>query len=70
MAKDVKKSSKRANRPQGQLAQMWTVYKMTAQADRTSVLWSALAFLVVLGGIDRVEFGLYCLCMGIVARIL
>ncbi len=50
MAKDVKKSSKRANRPQGQLAQMWTVYKMTAQADRTSVLWSALAFLVVLGG--------------------
>ena len=50
MAKDVKKTSKRANRPQGQLAQMWTVYKMTAQADRTSVLWSALAFLVVLGG--------------------
>lgn len=50
MAKDVKKSSKRANRPQGQLAQMWTVYKMTAQADKTSVLWSALAFLVVLGG--------------------
>jgi hypothetical protein len=50
MAKDVKKTSKRANRPQGQLAQMWTVYKMTAQADKTSVLWSALAFLVVLGG--------------------
>lgn len=50
MAKDVKKTNNRANRPQGQLAQMWTVYKMTAQADRTSVLWSALAFLVVLGG--------------------
>ena len=49
MAKDVKKNNNRANRPQGQLAQMWTVYKMTAQADRTSVLWSALAFLVVLG---------------------
>jgi len=50
MAKDVKKTNNRANRPQGQLAQMWTVYKMTAQADKTSVLWSALAFLVVLGG--------------------
>lgn len=49
MAKDVKKSSNRANRPQGQLAQMWTVYKMTAQADKTSVLWSALALLLVLG---------------------
>lgn len=50
MAKDEKKTKNRANRPQGQLAQMWTVYKMTAQADKTSVLWSALAFLVVLGG--------------------
>lgn len=50
MAKDVKKTSNRANRPQGQLAQMWTVYKMTAKADRTSVLWSALAFFLVLGG--------------------
>jgi hypothetical protein len=48
MAKDVKQKKTRAT--QGQLAQMWTVYKMTAQADRTSVLWSALAFLVVLGG--------------------
>ena len=50
MAKDVKKTNNRTARPQGQLAQMWTVYKMTAQADKTSVLWSALAFLVVLGG--------------------
>lgn len=50
MAKDVKKNKNRANRPQGQLAQMWSVYKMTAQADKTSVLWSALAFLVVVGG--------------------
>lgn len=50
MAKDVKKTNNRANRPQGQLAQMWTVYKMTAKADKTSVLWSALAFLVLLGG--------------------
>lgn len=50
MAKDVNKNKNRANRPQGQLAQMWSVYKMTAQADKTSVLWSALAFLVVVGG--------------------
>lgn len=47
MAKDAKQKKNRAS--QGQLAQMWTVYKMTAQADRTSVLWSALAFLAVLG---------------------
>ena len=49
MAKDTKTTKNRANRPQGQLAQMWTVYKMTAQQDKTSVLWAALSFLLVLG---------------------
>ncbi len=50
MAKDTKKTTKaRAPRSQGQLAQMWTVYKMTAKQDKTSVLWAALAFFLVLG---------------------
>ena len=51
MAKEAKTKNKdRSKKPQGQLAQMWTVYKMTAQQDKTSVLWAALAFLLVLGG--------------------
>lgn len=49
MAKDTKTTKNRAARPQGQIAQMWTVYKMTAQQDKTSVLWAALTFLLVLG---------------------
>ena len=49
MAKDTKTNKNRANRPQGQIAQMWTVYKMTAKQDKTSVLWAALSFLLVLG---------------------
>ncbi len=49
MAKDTKTTKNRANRPQGQIAQMWTVYKMTAKQDKTSVLWAALSFLLVLG---------------------
>ncbi len=51
MAKEAKTKNKDGSKkPQGQLAQMWTVYKMTAQQDKTSVLWAALAFLLVLGG--------------------
>ena len=49
MAKETKKTKNRAARPQGQIAQMWTVYKMTAQQDKTSTLWAALSFLLVLG---------------------
>lgn len=50
MAKETKITSKnRAPKAQGQLAQMWTVYKMTAQYDKTSVLWASLGFLTVLG---------------------
>ena len=49
MAKDTKTTKNRDNRPQGQLAQMWTVYKMTAKQDKTSVLWATLSFLLVLG---------------------
>jgi uncharacterized membrane protein YeaQ/YmgE (transglycosylase-associated protein family) len=49
MAKDKKTTKNRDNRPQGQLAQMWTVYKMTAKQDKTSVLWATLSFLLVLG---------------------
>lgn len=49
MANDTKTTKNRAARPQGQIAQMWTVYKMTAQQDKTSVLWAALTFLLVLG---------------------
>ena len=49
MAKDTKNTAK-APKTQGQLSQMWTVYKMTAQQDKTSVLWASLAFVLVLGG--------------------
>lgn len=50
MAKDTKKTSKdKANKAPGQLSQMWTVYKMTAKQDKTSGLWAALAFVLVLG---------------------
>lgn len=49
MAKDEKKKKNRTPRTQGQLSQMWTVYKMTAQQDKTSVLWSSLAFVLALG---------------------
>ena len=49
MAKDTKNKAK-APKTQGQLSQMWTVYKMTAQQDKTSVLWASLAFVLVLGG--------------------
>lgn len=50
MAKDAKtKTNNRAPKKQGQLAQVWTVYKMTAQQDKTAALWAALAFLVALG---------------------
>ncbi len=49
MAKDEKKKKNRTPRSQGQLSQMWTVYKMTAQQDKTSVLWASLAFVLVLG---------------------
>ncbi len=49
MAKDEKKKKNRTPRTQGQLSQMWTVYKMTAQQDKTSVLWASLAFVLVLG---------------------
>lgn len=49
MARDTKNKTKnRAPRSQGQLAQMWSVYKMTAKQDKTSVLWAALAFFLVL----------------------
>jgi hypothetical protein len=49
MAKDEKKKKNRTPRTQGQLSQMWTVYKMTAEQDKTSVLWASLAFVLVLG---------------------
>lgn len=50
MAKDNKSAKKnKANKAPGQISQMWTVYKMTAQQDKTSVLWAALAFTLVLG---------------------
>ncbi len=49
MAKDENKKKNRTPRTQGQLSQMWTVYKMTAQQDKTSVLWASLAFVLVLG---------------------
>lgn len=49
MAKDENKKKNRTQRTQGQLSQMWTVYKMTAQQDKTSVLWASLAFVLVLG---------------------
>jgi hypothetical protein len=49
MAKDEKKKKNRTPRSQGQLSQMWTVYKMTAQQDKTSVLWASLAFVLALG---------------------
>ncbi|MFM1957397.1 MAG: hypothetical protein RLZ41_796 [Actinomycetota bacterium] len=49
MAKDENKKKNRTPRSQGQLSQMWTVYKMTAQQDKTSVLWASLAFVLVLG---------------------
>lgn len=49
MAKDENKKKNRTTRTQGQLSQMWTVYKMTAQQDKTSVLWASLAFVLVLG---------------------
>lgn len=49
MAKDENKKKNRTPRPQGQLSQMWTVYKMTAQQDKTSVFWASLAFVLVLG---------------------
>jgi hypothetical protein len=45
MAKDAKKKS---NKAPGQLSQMMTVYKMTAQYDKTSVLWASLGFLAAL----------------------
>jgi hypothetical protein len=49
MAKEAtNKNKKRTPRSQGQLAQMWTVYKMTAKEDKTSVLWATLAFFLVL----------------------
>lgn len=48
MAKDNKISKNaKSNKAPGQLSQMWTVYKMTAKEDRSSVLWAGLAFLVV-----------------------
>lgn len=51
MAKDTKNSNQaKTNKAPGQLSQMWTVYKMTAQQDKTSALWAALAFVLVLGG--------------------
>lgn len=51
MAKDNKNPKKtKANKAPGQISQMWTVYKMTAQQDKTSVLWATLAFVAVLGG--------------------
>ena len=51
MAKDNKNLKKtKANKAPGQISQMWTVYKMTAQQDKTSVLWATLAFVLVLGG--------------------
>jgi hypothetical protein len=51
MAKDANTKNKknRAPKAQGQLSQMWTVYKMTAQQDKTSVLWASLAFVLALG---------------------
>lgn len=51
MAKDTKTSNKaKAKKAPGQISQMWTVYKMTAKQDKTSVLWASLAFVLVLGG--------------------
>lgn len=35
------------NKTPGQLSQMWTVYKMTAKEDKSSVLWAGLAFIAV-----------------------
>ncbi|MFM1983989.1 MAG: hypothetical protein RL723_424 [Actinomycetota bacterium] len=50
MAKDTKNTKKtKANKAPGQIAQMWTVYKMTAKQDKTSLMWATLAFVLVLG---------------------
>ena len=50
MAKDKTNKVQKRNTPrgQGQLAQMWTVYKMTAKEDKTSLLWAGLAFALTL----------------------
>jgi len=56
MAKDENKKKNRTTRTQGQLSQMWTVYKMTAQQDKTSVLWASLAFVLVLGAFTAFTF--------------
>jgi uncharacterized membrane protein len=60
MAKDTKNTKKtKANKAPGQIAQMWTVYKMTAKQDKTSLLWAGLAFVLVLGAFvafDAVAF--------------
>lgn len=50
MAKDKQTKNKKIKKAkgQGQLSQMWTVYKMTAKQDKTSVLWAGLAFALTL----------------------
>lgn len=50
MAKDTSTPKKnKTTKAPGQISQMWTVYKMTAQQDKTSVLWASLAFVLVVG---------------------
>lgn len=60
MAKDTKNSkTKKTAKAPGQISQMWTVYKMTAQQDKSSVLWASLAFIIILGGFiafDAISF--------------
>lgn len=44
--------AKTTNTPEktpSQLSQMWTVYKMTAKEDKSSVVWSAVIFVVIVG---------------------
>jgi len=48
MAKDKTGKKTKAVKKQGQLSQMWTVYKMTAKQDKTSVLWAGLSFVLIL----------------------
>jgi uncharacterized membrane protein YeaQ/YmgE (transglycosylase-associated protein family) len=49
MAKDATTKKNRPAKSQGQIAQMWSVYKMTAKQDKSSVLYAILSLLVVLG---------------------
>jgi hypothetical protein len=41
------KTSNQSAKTPGQLSQMWSVYKLTAREDKSSVVWSAIIFIAV-----------------------